>query len=172
MVFSIKDLGGLHYFLGIEVSKHGNGMVLSQEKFTKELLQESGVDVSRPVATPLPLQLKLSALDEDLLEDATLYRNLVGKLNFLTHKRPYLSYTVMILSMQAPITSHWQALTHTLRYVNHTCGQGILLQASPHITLQAFSDSNWSSCSDTRRSITGYVMMFGRPLSAGNQRNK
>lgn len=109
MVFSIKDLGDLHSFLGIEVSKCNNGMILSQEKFTRELLKESGLDVSRPVVTPLSLQLKLIALDGELLEDATLYRSLVGKLNFLTHTRPELSYTVMTLGqfMQAPQTTHW-----------------------------------------------------------------
>jgi hypothetical protein len=36
--FTLKDLGDLHYFLGIQVKKKGNGIVLSQEKYAADLL--------------------------------------------------------------------------------------------------------------------------------------
>jgi hypothetical protein len=36
--FALKDLGDLHYFLGIQVKKKGNGIVLSQEKYAADLL--------------------------------------------------------------------------------------------------------------------------------------
>lgn len=87
----------------------------------------------------------------------------VGKLNYLTNTRPDLSYVVQVLSqyMQAPRSSHLQALAHTLRYINHSVGQGIMLKGSNELTLQAFSDSDWASCPESRRSITGYVLLFG-----------
>lgn len=37
--FCIKDLGKLHYFLGIEINYLLSGICLSQNKFTKDLLQ-------------------------------------------------------------------------------------------------------------------------------------
>lgn len=58
--FSIKDLGFLHYFLGIEVNKIRYGIFLTQHKFTKDLLEASGIVNWKPVATPLPLHLRLS----------------------------------------------------------------------------------------------------------------
>ncbi|CAO2825118.1 unnamed protein product [Amaranthus hypochondriacus] len=64
--------------------------------------------------------------------------------------------------MQAPTTAHFQALQHTLNYVHSTAGQGILLRATDHLSLQAFSDSDWGSCVDTRHSITGYLLLLGR----------
>ena len=93
--------------------------------------------------TPLLVNLKLSAIEARLLKDPTIYRSMVGKLN-LTNTRPDLAYTIQTLSqfMRSPRDSHWQALQHTLSYVQHTCGQGILLRASDKITIQAFLDSD------------------------------
>lgn len=166
--FSIKDLGRLNYFLGIEVTYAKDGLVLHQHKYTRELLSESGITNFKRVVTPLPLHLKLSAHEGSLLPDATPYRSIIGKLNYLTNTRPDLSYTVQTLSqyMQQPRDSHWEALQHTLNYIHSTCGQGIILSADAHITLQAFSDSDWASCVDTRRSITGYILLLGKsPVS-------
>ena len=64
--------------------------------------------------------------------------------------------------MQAPRMPHYEALQHILKYVTATTNQGILLHATDHLTLQAFLDSDWASCPNSRRSITGYVLLFGQ----------
>jgi hypothetical protein len=99
-----------------------------------------------------------------LYHDPTYYRSLIGKLNFLTHTRPDLAFTVQHLSqfMKSPRVPHYEALQHTIKYLASTSGQGILLNASDHLTLQAFSDSDWASCPDSRRSIIGYILLFGQ----------
>lgn len=124
--FSIKDLGRLNYFLGIEVGYTSEGILLSQNKFTKELLSGCDVDLSRKASTPLPLNLKLQADLGDLLLAADTYRSLVGKLNFLTTTRPDLAYAVQSLSrfIHAPRTSHFASLVHTLRYVSRMEAKG------------------------------------------------
>ena len=53
--FSMKDLGKLNYFLGLEVTYLNHGIVLSQQKFTTDLLYSSGITHFKHVATPLPL---------------------------------------------------------------------------------------------------------------------
>ena len=86
----------------------------------------------------------------------------------MTHSRPDLSYAVHPLSQfkQTPRTSHTMALEHTLSYLKGTSGQGILLNASGPLILKAFSDSDWASCSFSRRSVTGYMVMLGTsPIS-------
>ncbi|XP_056697421.1 uncharacterized mitochondrial protein AtMg00810-like [Spinacia oleracea] len=165
--FSIKDLGVLNFFLGIEVSHTSEGYILTQKKYTKELLQDCELDISKPAVTPFPLNLKLSNEGEDY-PNAELYRCYVGKLNFLTHTRPDISFAVQTLSqfMHSPKYQHIDALSHTLRYINSTAGQGILLKATDKLTLQAFSDSDWAACPTTRRSVTGYVLLLGNsPIS-------
>lgn len=167
-VFSIRDLGLLHYFLGIEVGYYDNGITLSQAKFTKDLLSDCPYNLPSKASTPLPLNLKLVSDEGNLLSEPELYRSLVGKLNYLTNTRPDLNYSIQVLSqfMQSPRSSHLDALLHTLKYVSTSPSQGILLQASNSLTLQAYSDSDWAACPMSRRSVTGYVLLFGEsPIS-------
>ena len=65
----------------MEVINVSNGIVLSQNKFTKDLLGESSYNGSKKALTPIHFHLKLCA-KEILLEDPTSYRSIVGKLNF------------------------------------------------------------------------------------------
>ena len=115
--FGIKDLGHLHYFLGFEATYLPEGISLSQRKFTQDLMKDTGFASSKHVATPLPLHCNLTIDDGDLLHDPSYYKTIVGKLNFLTHSRPDLSYAVQTLSqfMHSPRTSRLLALEHTLK---------------------------------------------------------
>lgn len=105
--FSIKDLGKLHYFLGIEVTYVPDGIILSKKKFTSELLQCAGIDLSKRAVTPLRLNLKLQAYEGVLLTDPENYRSLVSKPNFLCNTRLDLSYAGQSLSqfMQSPCST-------------------------------------------------------------------
>ena len=152
----------------MEVSQTKDAVLLSQQKFTKELLRDCGFSIKHHAATPLPLNCKLLPDEGPLLDDPTIYRILVGKLNFLTNTRPDLSFSVQTLSqfLQAPRASHLQALLHTLAYISGTISKGILLQGADKLILQAFSDSDWAACSFSRRSVTGYILMLGSsPIS-------
>lgn len=139
-----------------KVSHQEDSMTLTQQKFIKELLLASDVEEFKHVVTPLALNTKLSANVRILLENPTLYRSIREKLNFLTNTRPDLTYIVQILSqfMQNPRSSHWNALLHTLNNMYSTCGQGIKLKAQDKLILQAYSNSDWGTCIDTRNSIT------------------
>lgn len=108
------------------------------------MLAGSGFFEFKNAVTPLPVNQKLIAYEGLLYSSPSLYRSLVGKLNFLTHTRPGLAFTVQTLSqfMQSPREQHFAALYHTLSYVKQTAGQGTLLQGSNQLTLQAFSDSD------------------------------
>lgn len=86
--FSIKDLGQLGFFLGIEVTPLPNGIALTQNKFTQELLHSCDVQTLKNVVTPLPINTKLYKDSSPPFSNPTLSRSLVGKLNFLTKTRP------------------------------------------------------------------------------------
>jgi histone deacetylase 1/2 len=80
--FDLKDLGDLHYFLGIEVKKCIDGLVISQERYAADIVKQAGMDKSKPVDTPLSTSEKLSAVEGTSLGpgDSTKYRSLVGAL--------------------------------------------------------------------------------------------
>lgn len=62
--FALKDLGDLHYFLGIEVEKKQNGdLLLTQKKYAKDILAQVGMTNCKPVATPMPTGEKISQED-------------------------------------------------------------------------------------------------------------
>jgi histone deacetylase 1/2 len=94
--FAIKDLGRLHYFLGLEVSHSASGLTLTQPKYSMDLLRRSGMLECKSATTPMSSTDRLSALDGALLsaDDATEYRSIVGGLQYLTITRPDVSYAV------------------------------------------------------------------------------
>jgi hypothetical protein len=88
--FALKDLGDLHYFLGIEVTNVKNDILLTQEQYASDLLQKVGMSNCKPVATPLSTSEKLSLHEGTSLgaSDATNYRSVAGALQYLTLTRP------------------------------------------------------------------------------------
>ena len=77
--FSLKDLGALSYFIGVEVLAHPQGIFLSQKKYIQDLLCKTNMEDAKPVATPMATDPPLT-LHRTLLPDPTPYRQLVGSL--------------------------------------------------------------------------------------------
>lgn len=63
--FSIKDLGPLKYFLGKEVTWLSEGFVISQRKYTLDILKDCGIQGSRPNAFPKEQNMKLHKVDDN-----------------------------------------------------------------------------------------------------------
>nr|XP_016437170.1 PREDICTED: uncharacterized mitochondrial protein AtMg00810-like [Nicotiana tabacum] len=166
--FKIKDLDKLHYFLGLEMLYKDDGVLISQRKFTTDILKEYDCLGYSAVSSPLESSIKLRAEEGTLLSDPSYYRKLVGKLNFLTNTRLDIAYSVQYLSqfMQAPREPHLKAAIHVLRYLKNDPTLGIFLSNDPSYKVTAYCDSNWAACPDSRRSVSGYLVLFGgSPIS-------
>lgn len=166
--FSIKDMGDLNYFLGIETIRTAQGIHLMQRKYVTDLLAKANMLNAKPVDTPLPSQPKLTLHSGSLLPDPHEYRRLVGSLQYLSLTRPDISYAVNRLSqfMHKPTTEHWQAVKRVLRYLSGTLNHGIFLRKQASPTLHAYSDADWAGDSDDYVSTNAYIIYMGsNPIS-------
>jgi hypothetical protein len=153
--FALKDLGELHYFLGIEVNKISDGILLSQSKYAMDILQRARMAKCKPVSTPLSTSEKLSAHVGELLgpQDATNYQSIDGGLQYLTLTHPDLAFSVnkVCQYLQAPMTLHLTDVKRILRYIKGTINVGLRIIKSPSMLVSGFSDADWAGCLDDKR---------------------
>ena len=106
--FSIKDLGLLHFFLGVEVISTADGLFLSQHKYIQDLLVRFNLAGMKETSTPSSPSAKLLFCDGSPPTDATQFRSLIGGMQYLSLTRPYIAYTVNKLAqfMHCPTHTH------------------------------------------------------------------
>ena len=164
--FSMKDLGELHHFLGMHVQRFGSGLLLSQHQYMVDILQRAGMSDCKPCATPVDTNPKLPADGGVPVADPTNFRSLAGALQYLTFTHPDIAYAVqqVCLHMHDPREPHLATLKRILRYVRGTLHLGLLLRPSAQSDLVVYSDTDWVSCPETRKSTSGYAVFFGDNL--------
>lgn len=172
--FPLKDLGALHYFLGIEASFTSDGLHLSQKRYITDILQKSGMINSKPAVSPFSVATKLSKHGGEALANPTHYRQVVGALQYLTLTRPDIAFAVnkACQFMHSPSEDHWSAVKRILRYLKHTIHYGLDLSRNSPMHLQAFSDADWAGCIDDRRSTGGFAIFLGRNLISWSARKQ
>ena len=70
--FTLKDMGPLHYFLGIKTTYPVSGVIhINQSKYIKDLLLKAGMDAAKPI-----LATRSSLLQGQLLSLTLLFINL------------------------------------------------------------------------------------------------
>lgn len=142
--FSIKDLGALSYFLGVEIIPSKSGVLLSQHKYIHDLLEKADMLHANIVHTPMSPNHMPSLHDGVSLSDANTYRSIVGGLQYLSLTRPDVAFAVNKLSqfMHCPTTQHWVAVKRLLRYLRGTIHHGIFLHRNSPLLLHGFSDAD------------------------------
>ncbi|BBN69110.1 transposable element gene [Prunus dulcis] len=94
-VFDLKDLGPLTFFRGLQISYKSNGdLFISQQKYAKDLLVKAGMESCRSCPTPSKPHTQVLPTDGEPLKEPSIYRSIVGALQYLTFTRPDLAYSV------------------------------------------------------------------------------
>ncbi|MBW0529850.1 hypothetical protein O181_069565, partial [Austropuccinia psidii MF-1] len=177
--FDIKDIGIADLLIGIKVTHSPDGLALDQQHFTESLLDLYGMSNCKSASTPLlPNEHLAIATDEEISSFNALgisYRSAIGSINYLsTATRPDLSFAVSSLSqfLERPGLLHWKAFLHVLRYLRGTPDLGLVYSRGSDGGVRAYSDADWGNCRSTRRSTTGYLVLFNNCLTTWKTRKQ
>jgi hypothetical protein len=173
--FKIRDLGFVRYFLGIEVTKTAMGLMLSQHKYTLDIIQRAGMSSCKAVDTPASSSSKLLLSSDTQYSDPTRYRQIVGALQYLSFTRPDICYAVnkVCQFMHSSTDGHRSLVKRIVRYLQGTASYGLHITRGSSLSLHGFMDADWAASLDDRKSTGGYLVYLGRtPISwkSGKQR--
>jgi hypothetical protein len=158
--FAMANLGALHHFLGISITRSSNRLFLLQCQYTIELFQCASISECHPTMMPMDSKSKLSATDGTLVTNPSEYRRLVRALQYLTLTHLDLAYTVqqVCLFMPDPRELHLALVKHILRYIKGILSTGLHTSISLVQSLMAYSNADCVGCPDSRRSTLGYCI--------------
>jgi hypothetical protein len=160
--FKLRDLGDVHYFLGIEVQSTVMSLMLRQHKYILDILTRAGMTSCKPVDT-LVSSSKVTLLPDHSFFDPTRFFQIVGALQYLTFTRPDICFVVnrVCQFIHAPTDSHWAAVKRILCYLKGTSSYGFHITRGSSFALHGFTDANWAGSIDDRKSTGGYLVFFG-----------
>ena len=170
--FELSDQGRFQWYLGVHIKQdlQNKKTKISQTQYIKDILERFGMTGATPVTTPMEPNTHLTRADcpsddkVDKLFKREYQRN-IGALMYLSFTRPDLAHSVNQCSrfMSNPGPSHMVAARRILRYLAGTMEMGITYVAQPKSrenVLWGFADADHAGDPDTRRSVTGYVLMM------------
>ena len=159
-------MGAPKYFLGLEIARNSTGIPICQRKYALDILATTGMLACKPSSVPMDPVVHLTKESGVLLTDARPYRELIGRLLYLTITRPDITFAVNNLSqfLSCPTNLHMDAAYRVLRYLKNNPGQGLFYAADSEICLNAFVDADWGTCPDSMRSVTGLCVYLGKFL--------
>jgi histone deacetylase 1/2 len=125
---------------------------------------------------PLSTSERLSAFEGVRLgpKDATIYRSIVGALQYLTLTRPNIAFSTnkVCQFLHTPIEIHWAAVKRILRYLKQNTKIGLKIRKSNSMLVSAFSDADWAGSVDDRRSTSGFAIFLGSNLVSWSARKQ
>ncbi|XP_050914962.1 secreted RxLR effector protein 161-like [Lathyrus oleraceus] len=162
--FDMTDLGKMRHFLGIEVIQCEAGIFICQRRYAQEVLARFNMVSNNSIRNPIVLGTILPKVEDGTEVDATMFKQVIGSLMYLTVTRPNLMFGVSLMSrfMENQKESHWAATKRLLRYLKGTTEHRIFYKNEGIKTsLIAYSDSNYAGDLDGRRSTSALVFMIG-----------
>uniref|UniRef100_A0A2N9I4N5 Uncharacterized protein n=1 Tax=Fagus sylvatica TaxID=28930 RepID=A0A2N9I4N5_FAGSY len=110
--FALKDLGPLHFFLGVQVYTTKVGLFLFQRRYISDLLKKTNMHEAKPVSSPMSLSTVLSKFGGTALSDPSTFRSVIGSLQYLSLTRPDLAFAVNKTVSRSSTESEYRAIAH------------------------------------------------------------
>jgi hypothetical protein len=170
----MKDLGLMHYFLGLEVWQSPERIFLNQGKYTVEILKRFDMLECKSMNTPMEVKLKLLVDTSSDLMDATLYRYIIRSLMYLMNTRLDIYFTVNTLSqfLVEPIHVHLVAAKHVMRCLKGTMDYGLSYDGDHDFTLSGYTDADWEKSVADRKRTSGCCFSLGSNMISWQSRKQ
>eukprot|EP00253_Pinus_taeda_P022701 PITA_22701 len=120
----MKDIGLMHYFMGLEVWQEEGHFFPAQGKYIVDILSRFHMENCKPMSTPMITNWKKLPASDSELVDPTLYRQLIG----------CLMYTQLDICFAG------------------TVDFGLDYRQGDAVRLAGYTDSNWARCASDRKS--------------------
>ncbi|GKA27078.1 retrovirus-related pol polyprotein from transposon TNT 1-94 [Tanacetum coccineum] len=142
--FEMSMMGGLNFFLGLQIKQMEDRIFFNQSKYIKEMLKKFGLEDSKPTKTPMSIEIKLTKDDEADSVDSSKYRGMIGSLRFLTTSRPDIMFSVCLCArfQENPKTTHLEAVKCIFRYIRGTSHLGLWYPKGTGIETVVYADSD------------------------------
>jgi hypothetical protein len=164
--FEMSMMGELKYFLGFQVKQLQEGTLISQTKYTQDILNKFGMKDAKPIKTPMGTNGYLDLDTGGKSIDQKVYRSMIGSLLYLCASRPDIMLSVcMCARFQAdPKEVHLRAVKRIMRYLVYTPKFGLWYPKGSTFDLIGYSDANWAWCKIDRKSTSETCQFLGRSL--------
>jgi hypothetical protein len=168
-MFDCDDVGMATEYVGTKIDSNQDTMILTQPVLIQSFVDEFGIKSNCNERLPAKPGQVLASVDTGKLlnkEMAANYRKGVGKLIYLSRwTRPDILNAVRELSRhcKSPSEIHYEAMIKCMSYCVATGNKGLKLHPKQKwdgskdfwFTVMGYSDSNYSQCPDTRKSVSG-----------------
>lgn len=177
--FKMKDIGEAKACIGIRIRQEKDCIKLDQSVYIEEILKRFGMSECKPACTPSDSNNKLSInmATEDCSTDELKripYQEAVGSLLYLAQgTRPDIAFAVNDVSRfnSNYSVAHWKAVKRIFRYLRGTTNLKLCFSSFQAGDMHGFSDADWASDVDKRRSCTGYIFkLSGAAISWKSKR--
>jgi hypothetical protein len=170
----MKDLSLMHYLLGLEVWQSPERIFLNQGKYAVEILKRFDMLECKSMNTPMEAKLKLLVDTSSELIDATLYRQIIGSLMYLTNTRPNICFVVNTFSqfLVEPRHVHLVVAKHVMRYLKGTIDCGLSYDGDHDFTLSGYTDADWEGSVSDRKSTSGCYFSLGLAMISWKRRKQ
>ena len=159
----MKDIGLMHYFLGLEVWQIPEGIFMDQGKYAVEILKIFDMLDCKAMDTPMDTNLKLLYDESSELVDMNKYGQIIGSLMYLTNTRPDICFSMSTLSqyLVKPIWVHLIAAKHVMRYLKGTMDFGLYHDRYNDYILYGYMDSDCAGNVVDRKSTSSGSYCLG-----------
>ncbi|OWZ19017.1 LOW QUALITY PROTEIN: Integrase, catalytic core protein [Phytophthora megakarya] len=159
--FKMKELGTAKFILGMEIdhNKNDGALMIKQTRYIDDVVERFGQLNSKATDNPCASNLKLSktqspgTVEERAEMQPKPYRSLIGCLLYITT-----SISVPREPWVATLACGYQSATLS---ENDTKAWDRVQETKNGLKFEAFTDADWGSNIDDRRSVSGIMVMIG-----------